>query len=403
MKRFGATAFIAPFVSFQAEMVRIAVHNYGLAFRDMRSSNPEIAKSGVKRMLAHSFVLTAGAKMVGMMAKVALGTLTDLLDEEEESADLTKAFSGGPGADEAIKHFISKYYKDGAVAVLGANPDGRVRWMDISFVLPHSPVTDPLATLMKGEWDKAIAQLAGPYFSPQLWLQAINEGSTVEDYENFEYQDNPYFNKTLQAGKSLTGTLTPALLKDASKIISAFSKGTITQRGRVVSPWDELISVGLGTKIINTDINEKYRQSMRKHNAALNNARGKLRRELRQRSTMTEAQLEEAYQQAMEEEERIYKEAYSSYKAAQGFLGADKAYEHLADTRSFSTNEKETIAYGRMLAWRPSKTDIEEARKLDQEMGDGVRIPWMRKKLNEVAGSVTLLDLDADRPQYLDE
>ena len=128
-----AGALYAPFVRFQADVIRVMWNTPKIALEEINSGNPILKKRGVQRF--SGFVQTAGLASLGL--PVLLRTIFGIGDDEDEALK-----AAGPAW---ARYNNPLYYKD---------DNGELQMINFTYTNPFSPVTD------------SIAATAGAVFNP---------------------------------------------------------------------------------------------------------------------------------------------------------------------------------------------------------------------------------------------
>tara|TARA_Y100000004_G_scaffold75285_2_gene84631 strand:- start:899 stop:13627 length:12729 start_codon:yes stop_codon:yes gene_type:complete len=128
-----AGALYAPFIRFQADVIRVMVNTPKIALEEINSGNPILKKRGVQRF--SGFVQTAGLASLGL--PLLLRAIFGISDDEDEALK-----AAGPAW---ARYNNPLYYKD---------DNGKLQMLNFTYTNPFSPVTD------------SIAATAGAVFNP---------------------------------------------------------------------------------------------------------------------------------------------------------------------------------------------------------------------------------------------
>jgi hypothetical protein len=233
----GMRAFVAPFIGFRSEVLRLQVSNLNLALRDSRSSNPVLRKSGFKRLAG----ITAAYSTLPIMAAMFKG-IFGIGDEEEEAARRTLA----PWDQNAELIF----YRD---------KDRNLKYYNMSFANPFAgSSTDALRAARRNyemndeKGAKAMTQAIarglwetfGAYVDPQIFTK-----KAIEAYSNVSDDGRPVYNPESRPGQigwdiagHLYSGIEPGTFKQGMGLINAIM-GKEDRRGEIPS---------LGPAIFNT-------------------------------------------------------------------------------------------------------------------------------------------------------
>ena len=233
----GMRAFVAPFIGFRSEVLRLQVSNLNLALRDSRSSNPVLRKSGFKR-LAGIMASYSSLPIIAAMTKAIFG----IGDEEEEAARRTLAT-----------------WDQNAELIFYRDKDRNLKYYNMSFANPFAgSSTDALRAARRNyemndeKGAKAMTQAIarglwetfGAYVDPQIFTK-----KAIEAYSNVSDDGRPVYNPESgpgQIGWDIAGHLysgiEPGTFKQGMGLINAIM-GKEDRRGEIPS---------LGPAIFNT-------------------------------------------------------------------------------------------------------------------------------------------------------
>jgi hypothetical protein len=120
---------ISPFPTFAAERYRNMKNNAMIAWEDLNSTNPQMKVLGAKRAAGLLTALAMAGGGTSWMLQKLWGTV-------KEDAD-------------ALREFLPEYLKDHQIAV-SDRTGGKIRYADISPLMPLTGVTDPAMALLRG-------------------------------------------------------------------------------------------------------------------------------------------------------------------------------------------------------------------------------------------------------------
>ena len=406
LKKHGITAMGAPFISFRAEIARIFFDTPVLAMREIRSKNSGVKLMGWKRLLGSAFTMTASPYAATFMAKLLYGLVDGMLGEDDDEASVAISNDGAFSVEEDVKRFISKYFKDGTIAVLDQAADGTVTWMDMSYMLPHSVVVDPATSFLKSFFDptkdplteiqRSSKALAAPYVAPQLWMSALSEGTKDSNSLTGQIEPHPLVTLAKNGWRPIRDISLPGTFTDWGKLASAALAGGQTYKnGRKISVEQELISQLLGTKIVQTDMADRFQSNLSKWNATRAEAQQKFTSPVGNQTTFSEKDLDRLMDTATELDRIAVREARRDYLAARSRLPQGMADQLLRDS-GISKEFKAMIVTGVYTPWTPSKGAIERAFKASEAIKNPGRVDFMIKKSLERRKQVEILYPDLE-------
>jgi hypothetical protein len=421
LKRNGVTALAAPYISFRAEIARIALSSTPrLAWKEMRSDNEKIKRMGAARMASWAFTMTAAPATMAMVAQMGYAALKALGDDEEEGEGLS---FGVRMADQFkltrdVKRFISKYYKDGTIAVLDVDEEKGVTWMDLSYMMPHAVVQDPLQMMFRipgqmarGEADakeamsvmqRGFMKFMAPYASPQLWVSALVDANENTDSVLNDIDPNPFWRGVKNFGFQLAEVSTPGTLVDGQKILEAAMKGENFQRGRRITAGQELVANLLGTKLITTDIGFRFEQKMKYRNAQFNAADLEFKSLIRSRTTMSNKEVEKAWDLLQDRRRRIALAGYQDFVSATQLLKPGRTAELLSSNKGLDRNMKKFISEGKYEYWTPSRLDIQVAKEQSEFIKNPGRVDVLGMLFRRDKGKVVTFDPESPEEDLSD-
>jgi len=137
---------LIPFLRWKTEVLRTMINTVPLAMEEINSGNPGEVRRGVKRLLGFSLTVGGGASelmsFIYMGISSSIGALAGEDDEEKESRPLTAE----ERAD--IRLGLPKWKRehDFVARLVG----GRIQMVDLTYILPHSMVSDVYAIIKEG-------------------------------------------------------------------------------------------------------------------------------------------------------------------------------------------------------------------------------------------------------------
>ena len=157
----GIGLLFSPFLRFKAEVPRIVLNTYKLAFDEMKSGNSVIAARGQKRFAGMTFVIGG----VSMVVPAVIRALVGIGDDE----------------DEALRASLPSYLRNHTF-FYRRDDNGQLQSWDFTFLNPYSLVSDPtmrsMEHLLRGDPAKAAAKFVetaifDQYLDDQIFSSAI--------------------------------------------------------------------------------------------------------------------------------------------------------------------------------------------------------------------------------------
>jgi len=381
-KRLGITAWAAPFISFRAEIAKIAVANPILAYNEMKV--PETRVMGVKRALGQSVVATFGASALSVIMQFAAPLVSQLLggeglEEEDEDKEEGGLKRNDSDTIDAMRRFVSSYYKDGSFALLGRKGNDEISWVDTSYMRPFAAIYDPIRLVanpfafdargFNERVQRSAINLATPYLTEQIWIDAINKSRGEAESLQGQVDKNPFWNSISSVGGNLLSALTPGTIKDGIKISKSFSSPIVN--GTRMSASDEIAANLMGTKINITDIAYRFEKNLSKWNSGISQAESDYRRLYRSRSTLDKGEMRKAYIKANQERARMLKEISLDLQAARLLTRDSAAIDGIfMKSKSLNKNIKQSIIAGVAPRWIPSNSSLREGARQSAFVGD---------------------------------
>ena len=416
MKRNDMTAFVAPFISFYAEVYRLAIDTPKLAFEEIKlgnkSGNSELTKMGYNRMLWYTFTLTSSTSVLGYFWSV-LGALVSSIGDDEED-DLTaksmEVQKDNIDDTKAVKRFMHEWYQKATLAFFGKDKRGNPVVMDVSHMFPLAGFVDPITQFgsamvgkrevaeglvdprvpgIGGAWQELAVDLFGRYLQPQMWAQALlgDRYRASDSDSEFETKIGDPMGQIIGEGAQIAF---PGYVTDLFKLGSSAMNAGKVRGGRVVSPGKELMSALFGVKWLTIDVKEQYERTIGKRQKQLRNANWELNRILRGSDTVSKEEVEAAIAKRDQRAREIIVRAIRDYDAAKRYRPDVNALLHNKGAKSFRSQVR-----GRFFVPpRPSSNDLRIARKNSIERGDS-----RMEALSALGGAPEpLTDLEVDGP-----
>ena len=398
LKRKGLNAYIAPFVSFNAEVLRLSAQTPFLALKEINDGRklggPEgrgLARMGSARLASYSLNTALGAKGVAMMTSLLYTmylTAKDALDgDDDEEFDFTaeamKRFRAVLNNEDAdVKRFLSEWYREGHIAVLDINKeDGTVTWADVSHLIPQSEVTGPVTRVLAaagvpwmgssddsltGAIRSSLGDLFAPYVNKQIWVETFLGTDTNESSMLNEINQGLLPRDLGKKLKDVSEIALPGILTDIYKVVEAVNKGDTMYRGRSITPGQEIASAIFGQKVLTTDIRDKFERRLQYTSKILQDAKRGWKDGIRGGTKMTAKEIRKLTKRWKTDEQEIIKRAHKDYLSAEKLTARGEA-SRILNSSGLSSGQTSQIKHGYYSPSRPSKYDIREGRKQERK------------------------------------
>ncbi len=399
----------------------------------------EMLQMGINRLLNYTFAVTilpAFSVATVALTAAALAALTG--DEEDDEENFYETVRARFKDVNDTKRFLSEWYQTGTIVVWDTdNESGNVTFMDISHLLPHSTITDPIkiftgtfadivapdsavsralgaqgddrhrsaAARMWTAAERSFIDLFDPFLTPQMWVDEFKK--TTEERDPLrEQESSPFMSRVfptglLPGGKSPEAGLlarlaalaiVPGTLTDLTDIAERAIGGPTTVRGREMTLGQSVMGGLLGQKVITTNIPDKYERKLKFRGQQLFQAGQNLRRAIRSGSTVTKQQARNAYENYYNSVKQSLISARLDYLAA-GNLTRPGENAAILQSSSLPRSIQRQIASGVMERPSPSRRDFEITYREGLKLNNPGRVESLLDAMSKVP-NVELLDID---------
>jgi hypothetical protein len=360
LKRFP---FVAPFISFTSEVIRTTYNIQKLGIAEIKegkaAGNEALVKSGIDRLIGLSTALTLPAALAGTVA-LALGISAD--------------------DDEAVRAFLPEWQKGNTLIYLGKPKDGKVNFIDLSFLMPHNIITDPFTSafdkIMNADslGEAAIegpAQMLrtflSPFVSPQILSNAVIEASVNKTSSGGRVYNEALTDgeKTVAITKHILRAFEPGTVASIGRITSA-ATGNVTDTGRSFELFNEIGSLVFGQRISSLDAAQAIRFKASEFNSLNRDATNLFTRNFATQGTRNNEQILAAYQQSQEARVRVYSKMVQQYNQALALGVPQREVNKILAGNGMSGTVIKNIANNRMERYEPSTALINAAKSVDR-------------------------------------
>ena len=300
--------FIAPFVTFTTETIRITANLGKLAINErkegqrlreqgLRENNAELVRQG------DEFLKISNKRLRGMAAVAfgpwALGSL----------AMTAAGFSGDD--EEDLRQFLPDWQKNSQIIILGKNGSD-INYVDVSYLDPFEVWKKPMTAFMRGLgraenveefFTEAVVgaalEAARPFTSEQILSGAIMDVMRNRDANGrqvYNPQDTGTAIATAVGGK-LISAFTPGTADTIDRIYRA-SAGQMSETGRAYEPFNEWGSLVLGQRVSAVDAEQALGFKASQFLRARRDARSIFNRDYLSRGSRSESDVVSAYQRS---------------------------------------------------------------------------------------------------------
>jgi hypothetical protein len=290
--------FIAPFVTFTSESVRVLANTLALTKQEL--VDPATRSIGTQRAIG-----TASAALLfptlGLLMKSLLG-----LDDDDEKA---------------VRELVPEWQKNSELILLGKDNKGKISYLDVSYLNPYNYIKEPFTAFKRGDsLGQSLKNSLQAIFEPILNEQIL--AGTLADIAR---------NKT-ETGREVynpQGSVDEQAKAITAHLWNAFEPGTITSMERItkaakgyVDPGrsyklgNEVAAATMGQRINEIDANQQIqrvaRRFKRENLSAINIFSGVYK----STGTTSLEEIKEKYQEADDARYQIFKNLRRAYDAS---------------------------------------------------------------------------------------
>lgn len=280
------------FVSFPSEIVRTSANMLRTVAADLKSDNPKLRALGRKRAAGMALV-SGGFYALSAMTAAALG-----VDDDEE---------------EAIRDLGPPWQDNSTFMYLGRDPDGKLRYVDLSFLDPYGYWKRPVTAMLRNQpWEESaksgVADMLTPFLGGDITAQAIFEVMANKKASGGQvYRENgESLDQLADIANHMRKTIQPGFISNAERFVKAASGERREGSGQPYSVRDE-VSALLGWRASTLDARTGLYYRSFDFNQALTDARSSLNRVLRSANDVSTDDIRKAKQGA----ERMHAKAFT--------------------------------------------------------------------------------------------
>lgn len=330
---------VGTFVSFPAEVIRTSYHivrYFGNDIRELGIKNPMVQRKAVG-------LLIAGASMYALQAitKALVG-----VDDDEEKA---------------LRLMSPPWQKNSNLAYLGRDNKGALQTMDMSFLDPYGYWKRPLNALLQDQPLGAAIKSGAhdlwvPFFGQDITFGAIMDAAMNKKDTGgrvFNPEDT-VANQTLDISAHIGKAIQPGVVSNITRMYMA-AAGKVTASGKKFDMGDELAALAgfrWGTFDPKTAL---YYQTFSFTDTKANASRV-LTDALKDPNKVSDEELREAFDDAMDARKRAYERMGTVVSAAEkSGLSKFQVLKILRDS-GITRDDANALVNGRVPDWKPTKS-----------------------------------------------
>ena len=331
IKKTRKLPFIAPFITFNAEIIRSTYHTLKYAQMELRSPNPRVRIIGAERVVG-TILSISGTGAIAAATRFLCGVSKD--------------------EDEDMRKFTPPWQKNSRFAYLGKTKDGNIRYVDLAYSDPHNTLVTPIKAFMRGEdiknglWD-GLKDVAEPYINEDILFKAI-----TESWRNHTATGGRVFNpeesvdqQAADVTAHIWAAFEPGTITSAKRIAKGFL-GIKAKTGKAYNPTIETIATISGQRIAELDIRQSLSFKAREYIGSIRDSDVIFAEPLLSRSETTPKELTSAYNRSNEARKVIWKEAFDSAQAAIRLGVPRKDVIHILMSSGVSERDTRSIMAG---------------------------------------------------------
>ena len=339
--------FIAPFVTFTTETIRISLNLGKLAIREIKSDNAELQKIGWQRVRGMATV-AFGPWALGTLALSAAGLSGDDLED--------------------LRQFLPDWQKNSQIIILGREGN-KVNYVDVSYLDPFEVWKKPMTAFFRGlgnsenledVFTKAVVgaavQAASPFTSEQ-----ILSGAVMDVMRNVDANGRQVYNPqdtgdqiSYAVGKQLASAFAPGTWDTTMRIYKA-STGQTSETGRAYNILNETLGVPAGSRVSAVDAEQALGFKASQFLRARREARSIFNRYFLSRGTRSEADVISAYQRSNIGLRRVSERLRREYVAALNLGVSSAKARSILRAAGLDRDSAKMISTGMYLRLTPSE------------------------------------------------
>lgn len=306
---------LGTFVSFPWEVMRTSKNTLLLIREELKSSNGKVRTIGAQRLVG-TIAAASWTAAFTAFARALLG----MSDDE----------------DEAAREVLPEWNKNSDLLWLGEGEDGNRIFVDLSYTDPYKYLKAPLLALMRGEdWEEKITRsgkaLLEPFMSEELATRAAIDlmRNTTADGRRIWNPSAPLVNQARDALEHVGRSIEPGTVTSLRRIYMG-TQGKVVGT-KAYDPRIETLAMTTGVRVSTLDLVQGVTNKAYDFAEESSNATSLLSSVAGRRGTVTDEEIEEAYEDAEAVRSRAWRRLQRSISAARALGQRDAAiYGRLA-------------------------------------------------------------------------
>lgn len=355
------------FVSFPAEIIRTSINIMKYTAKDFKT--PGMRPIAMRR-IAGIAIVSGFAYALQEIMKTVIG-----VDDEEE---------------EAVRQLAAPWQKNSNLVFTGRDEDGKLRYIDISFIDPYNYWKRPINAILRDQpWHKAgydvIKETMAPFLGSDIAAGTIFEvlankrsGSGSEIYSE---SDMPW-EITKDIANHLRKALQPGIATNIERTLKAMD-GEVSISGRKYSPFDEAMAWG-GWRLSTLDPKTALYYRSFEFNDSKRDAMKKMNQALRNPNDVTDADLNSAYSLFSKLRVKAYKEMFRIVHAARKSGLSEIEVKRVLLRSGVARRDIHFLVKGKVPKWSPSSMMRKNARGKAEMLFSKEIADKITKRHNEV-------------------
>jgi hypothetical protein len=373
--------FFGPFVTFYSEMIRTVANSLSRTRQYLyeNNGNQAMRNEGLKRLAGHIAVMSAPF-VVAALSRYMSGITKD--DEED------------------MRTFLPDWSKNSSLLYLGRDEDGKVRYVNLSYLIPQSMFIDPFVAAMsndeQGIRQKSV-QVGMEFFQPLLSegiftakMLDVARNQTPDGRRVFN-PEAPFEQKSEDVLAHLYEGVEPGTLTRLRNRIIPALRGEETRTGVVPSIGSEVARELSGIAVEDFDYERALEFKARDFPKRQQDITKLFTGELYKKGSVTPGQMLSAYNNAEQQRFVLWSELANQAQAAVRQGVERDTVQRLLAANGVPKRDARLILNGSYRAYRPSEQVLERARDRNR--------PIPLAEINALATERDALRLSDDIPE----
>ncbi|RKZ15009.1 hypothetical protein DRQ53_10160 [bacterium] len=364
-RRFPA---MASFISFQSEIVRQRINNAILIKNEL--ADPRTRGIGSQRLAMQVGGMMGGA-VLAYMSRMMFG----MTDDDDKNA----------------RFFVAPWSQGNQFVWLPTDENGKLRFIDISYMDPFDFVTGPLFEFFRKPPLEALrsagARLAEPFVSEEMMFAAlmdVKRGRTARGSQIWREGDSNW-EVTKQSAEHLWKELRPGIFRSVERIQKA-RDGYVEYWGRTYDLETEIVANTLGQRIETIEVEEQLKWLGGTYKRTISNASGIINEVMRDPNPVTREDLAKAFGRAMRNRDAGFADVMGAVRGARALQTPDAVISKGLNRAVLGKERVARLLEGEELPW-----EFSAGKSLDTMAKEGKitwkqnarRLEWLQELLDE--------------------